>query len=128
MSESQLQRVYNYRIYLKDAKIYSGEGFVKLEDGSQAGTHWTVFYVKNNKLFYFDSFGGAPDNFIVNQLPKPIIYHNFKIQDIDSKICGSYCLYSCYLTDRMKHYDTILKMYFGFMNADNCFWKLVFTW
>ena len=25
---------------------------------------------------YFDSFGGPPDAFMINQLPKPITYHN----------------------------------------------------
>ena len=57
------------------------------------GSHWTAFYVKNNKSFYFDNFGGQPDKFLLNQLPKPIINHNYKIQDIYSKLCGSYCLY-----------------------------------
>ena len=57
------------------------------------GSHWTCFYIKDNKSYYFDSFGGQPDKFLLNQLPKPIIYHYFKIQHIISKLCGSYCLY-----------------------------------
>ena len=72
-----------------------------------------VFIVKDNKSYYFDSFGANPDIFSLNQLPKPIIYHNYKIQDINSKLCGSYyCLYFFYLIDRMNYYDAILKMYF----------------
>ena len=93
MNESELQRVYNYPIYPKNSKIYSERGFVNIDDGSIGGTHWTVFYVKNNKSYYFDSFGGSPDKFLLNQLSKPIIYHNYKIQDINSQLCGSYCLY-----------------------------------
>ena len=92
MNESQLQSVYIYPIYHRDSKIYSARGFVNIDDGSQGGTHGTAFYVKNNKSFYFDSFGGQPDKFLLNQLPKPIIYHNYKIQDINSKLCGSFCL------------------------------------
>ena len=88
------------------------------------GTHWCAFYVKNNKSFYFDSFGFQPDKFLLKQLPKPIKYHNYKIQDINSKLCGSYCLYFFYLIERMNYYDTILKMYFGQINADKCIWKL----
>ena len=72
-----------------------------------------VFIVKDNKSFYFDSFGGQPDKFLSNQLSKPIIYHNYKIQDINSRLCGSYCLYFFYLIERMNYYDTILKMYFN---------------
>ena len=112
INESQLQRIYNYSIYPRDSKIYTDRGFVNIDDGSQGGTHWTCFIVKDNKSNYFDSFGGAPDKFLLNQLPKPIIYHNYKIQDINSRLCGSYCLYFFYLIDRMNYYDTVLKIYF----------------
>ena len=71
-----------------------------------------VFIVKDNKSFYFDSFGVQPDKFLLDQLPKPIIYHNYKIQDIDSQLCGSHCLYFFYLIERMNYFDAILKMYF----------------
>ena len=110
MNESQLQRVYKYPIYPRDFKIYSYRGFVNIDNGSQGGTHWTAFYVKDNKSYYFDSFGVQPDNFLPNQFPKPIIYHNYKIQDRNSKLCGSYCLYFFYLIERMNYYDAVLKL------------------
>ena len=113
MNETQLQRVYDYPIYPRDSKIYSDKGFVNIDNGSRGGSHWTCFIVKGNKSYYFDSFGGAPDKFLLNQLPKPIIYHNYKIQDINSKLCGSYCLYFFYLIERMNYYDAILKVYFN---------------
>ena len=112
MNESQLQRVYDYPIYPRDSKIYSDKRFVNIDNGSMGGSHWTCFIVKGNKSFYFDSFGGQPDKFLLKQLPKPRIYHNYKIQDINSKLCGSYCLYFFYLIERMNYYDTILIMYF----------------
>ena len=93
MIESEIQRVYNYPIYPRDSKIYSDKGFVNIDNGSQGGTHWTCFYIKGNKSYYFRSFGGQPDKFLLKQLPKPIIYHNYKIQDINSNLYGSYCLY-----------------------------------
>ena len=93
MKESDLRRVYNYNIYPRGSKTYSDKGFVNNDNGSQGGTHWTCFIVKDNKSFYFDSFGGQPDNFLLNKLLKPVIYHNYKVQDINSKLCGSYCLY-----------------------------------
>ena len=67
--------------------------FANIDNGSMGGTDWSCFIVKDNKLFYFDSFGGQPDKFLLKQLPKPITYHYYKIQDINSKLCGSYCLY-----------------------------------
>ena len=111
MNESQLQRVYNFPIYPRVSRIHSDKGFLNIDNGSQGGTHWTCFIVKHNKSFYFDLFGGRPDEFLLNQLPKPIIYLSYKIQDINSKLCGSYCLYFFYLIERMNYYDTILKMY-----------------
>ena len=113
MNEYQLQKIYNYPIYPRDSRIYSDRGFVNIDNGSMGGSHWVAFIVKDNKSFYFDSFGGQPDKFLLKQLHKPIIYHNYKIQDINSKLCGSYCLYFFYLIERMNYYDTILKIYFN---------------
>ena len=112
MNESELRKIYNYNIYPKDSKILSDHGFVNIDNGIMGGTHWTCFIVKDNKSFYFDSFGGNPDKLLLNQLPKPIIYHNYKIQDINSKLCGSSCLYFFYLIERMNYYDAILKLVF----------------
>ena len=93
MNEAHLQRIYNYRIYPRISKIYSDKGFVNIDKGSRGGTHWTCFIVKDKKSFYFDSFEVQPAKFLLNQLRKPILYHNYKIQDINSRLCGSYCLY-----------------------------------
>ena len=90
MNKSQSQKIYNYRIHPRDSKIYSVEGFVNLDIGAQGGSHWTCFIVEDKKSYYFDSFGSQPDKFLLNQLPKPIIYHNYKIQDIKSRLCGSF--------------------------------------
>ena len=81
------------------------------DDEFQGGTHWTCFEVKDKKSYYYDSFVRAPDKFLSNQLPKQVTYHNYKTQDSNSKLCGSYCLYFFYLLERMKYYDNIL-MYF----------------
>ena len=111
MNEKEILKIYNYPIYLRDSKIYSDRGFVNIDNGSQSGTHWTCFYIKDKKSYYFDSSAVQPDKLPSNQLPKPIIYHNYEIQDINSQLCGSYCLYFFYLIERMNYYDTILKMY-----------------
>ena len=49
LNESELQRVYKYPIYPRDSKIYSDRGFVNIDNGSQGGTHWTCFYIKDKK-------------------------------------------------------------------------------
>ena len=112
MDESQLQKFYNCPFYPRGIKVYFDKGFVYLDNGSQRSTHWTCFVDNNNKSYYFDSFGCQPDKILLNQLPKPIIYHNYKKQDINSKFCGPYCLYFFYLIERMNYYDTILKLVF----------------
>ena len=76
-----------------------------------SGNHWTCFIVKDNKSFYYDSFGGQPDKFLLNHLPKPIINHNYKMQDTNTKLCDSYCLY-LFLIESMNYYDIILKKFF----------------
>ena len=96
MNEPQLQRVYNYSIYPRDSIKYSHKGFANIDNGSMGRSHWTCFIVKDNKSYYFVSFGGQPDKFLLNQLPEPITYHNYKTQDKNSKLCGSYCLYFFY--------------------------------
>ena len=49
MNGRELQRVYNYKIYPRGSKIITGKGFVNIDNGSQGGTHWTCFLVKDNK-------------------------------------------------------------------------------
>ena len=113
MNESELQKKYNFPIHPRKSIIYSDRGFLKIDDGRRGGSHWCCFYIKDNQSYYFDSFGVRPDKFSLNQLPKPTIYHNYKIQDINSRLCGRYCLYFFYLTERMDYYDTISKLHFG---------------
>ena len=62
-NESQLQRVYNYKIYPKDSIITTNKRFVNIDDGSQEGSHWTFFIVKNLESYYYDRFGGQSDKF-----------------------------------------------------------------
>ena len=109
MDESQLQKRYNNNVYHRGSKRNSDKGLGNIDNGSQGGTHWTCFIVKDNKSHYFDSFSGQFDKVLLKQLTKPIIYHNYKIQDINSKLCGSYCLYFFHLIERINYYDAILK-------------------
>ena len=112
MNESDLQRFSNYSIYPRSSKIYSYKGFVNIDNGSQGASHWTCFTTKENKSYCFASFGVQPDKLLLSQIPKSKIYHIYKIQGIESKVCGSFSLKFFYLIERMKHYDVILKMYF----------------
>ena len=123
MDGSDLQKSHKYPFYPRDSKIFSDEGFVILDNGFQGGTHWTCFYIIDNKSYYFDLFVGQPDKLLSNHLPKPIIYHNHKIQDFNSNCFGSFCLYFFYFIERMNYYDAILKIIFiNLKMADKCIW------
>ena len=113
LNESDCQRISTYPIYPRVFKVHSDRGFVNINNGPQGGTHWCCFKIKDNKSFYLDSFGVRTDKFQIEKLPKPIIYFNYKIQDLISKLCRSYCLYFFYLIERMNYYDAISKKCFG---------------
>ena len=108
----ELQKVYIYPIYPRDSEIYSDKRFVSIDNGSMGGTHWCCFIVKINQSYQFDSFGGRPDKLLLSQLTKPIPYHNYKIQDINSRLCGTYCLHFFYLIEGMNYYDDFFKKCF----------------
>ena len=110
--QSEQQRICNYPIYQRGSKIHSDKVFNNIDNGSMGGSHWICFYKKDRKSFYFDSFQGQPDKFLLNQLHKSIIYHKYKLQDNNSKSCGSYCLYFFFLFERLDYYDIILKLVF----------------
>ena len=68
-----------------------------LQNSNQAGSHWIALSRKNNNIFIFDSFG-------VGHIPKNIynIYKIFnivtsiyRIQNINSNLCGLYCVLFC---------------------------------
>ena len=39
MNDLELQRVYNYSIYPRGSKLKSYNAFIKIDDGSQGGSH-----------------------------------------------------------------------------------------
>ena len=61
LNELEIQRVFNFPKYPRDSKKLSDKGFVNIDNGEIGGFHWTCFIVKDNKSFYFDSFGVQPD-------------------------------------------------------------------
>ena len=70
MNERDLRKVYSYHVYYRVSKITTDKGCVNTVNGQMGGFNWTCFYIKKNKSFYFDSFGGEPEKSPPNQLPK----------------------------------------------------------
>ena len=83
-------------VYSRDnlPKNKDGAYVINLDEYSDIGTHWVAFYVLNNNVTYFDSFGveRIPQEikaFIGNKTIKTNI---FRIQKYDSIMCGYFVL------------------------------------
>ena len=74
-----------------------------------------LFLHKRFAFSRFDSFGGIPDKMLVEQLPTTITFHEQKLQNSDSNLCGITCFYFFYLIRRMDYQDAALKLYFSEM-------------
>ena len=83
LTESGFKKL-NYPIYPKDSKTTTDKRFKYIDNGEQGGTHWTSFYIKDIKSFYFPSFGGQPEKFLLQQLLKLNTFYNYKNNDINS--------------------------------------------
>ena len=84
-------------VYSRDnlPKIIQNEACViNLDEYADVGTYWIAFYVKNNEVIYFDSFGGE----LVPKEIKRFIGHKstktniFRIQADNSTMCGYFCI------------------------------------
>ena len=86
-------------------EIKDGAYVINLGEYSDIGTHWVAFYVNNNDVTYFDSFG-------VEHIPKEIkafidrslsmTTNIFRIQAYDSIMCGYfYCFIDLCLREKL---------------------------
>ena len=77
MDGTELKKVFNFTIYPEDSKITTIKRIVNIDKGNMGGTHWTFLYLKDNQSFYFASFAGFPDKFLLEHLTKPKNLHNY---------------------------------------------------
>ena len=68
-----------------------------LQNSDQSGSHWVSLSRKNNNIFVFDSFGTGdiPNNLYKIYKNYNIITNIYRIQDIDSNLCGMFCVLFC---------------------------------
>ena len=66
-----------------------------------------VAFLGDRALWYFDSFGmGFPQEF---KSSKPVIWNSSQYQNINSVLCGYYCLYFLHQWAQGKDFYDILK-------------------
>jgi hypothetical protein len=91
-------------VYNKDTlpyKYQDGGYIVNLQDATDEkgkdlpGTHWTAFYCEGKSAAYFDSFGFPGPVQVKNYLRRfgNVPENTRQIQNVQSEICGYYCLY-----------------------------------
>ena len=85
-----------------------------LQNSKEPGSHWIALSRTNKNIFIFDSFG-------IGYIPKNIykIYKNFniitniyRIQDINSNLCGLFCILFClYKVDTKNRFIEFLNLF-----------------
>ena len=85
-----------------------------VQNSNQSGSHWIALSRNNKNIFIFDSFG-------IGHIPKNIydIYKNFyiitniyRIQHINSNLCGLFCVLFClYNVNNKNKFIEFLNMF-----------------
>ena len=96
----------------------TGYYIVNLNDSTQPGSHWVVIHVTQGEtcegvgLEYFDSFGLNAPNEVVelsHSLGVNYIYNSTQYQDLNSVLCGYWCLYFVNESRKGRSYYDILR-------------------
>lgn len=88
-------KIKNFRgVFLRDELYKSPKkkecGIINLADSEDSeGTHWVCYFNK----YYFDSYGLPPPLELIDYLKEPIDHNIYKIQPINTVVCGHLCLY-----------------------------------
>jgi hypothetical protein len=72
--------------------------------------HWTVLFIENNTIFFFDPFGNLPDeaceynqndwdpeqyrrlSYLLAKSPLPVDFNNYQLQSLPETTCGYWCI------------------------------------
>ena len=93
---------------------HQGYYIVNLNDSTQPGSHWVVINVRAppDPIEYFDSFGLNAPNEVVelsHLMGVNYLYNSTQYQDLNSVLCGYWCLYFVNESRKGKAYYDILK-------------------
>ena len=68
-----------------------------MQNSDQKGSHWIALSRKNKNIFIFDSFGVGciPKNIYEIYKDFNIITKIYRIQDMNSNLCGLFCALFC---------------------------------
>ena len=67
---------------------------INLDTKTDKGTHWVALAIRDKEAFYYDSFGGKCDDYVVQFCKKyrlKLGINTYIIQDLKSTQCGIFC-------------------------------------
>ena len=85
-----------------------------LQNSNQSGSHWITLSRKDNNIYIFDSFGIGyiPNNIYKIYKKFNIITNIHRIQDINSNLCGLFCVLFClYKVNNKNKFIEFLNMF-----------------
>ena len=76
-----------------------------LDDCDKPGSHWTVIERHRGDIFYFDSYGMPPlhddlTSKLLTMTHSSITWNNTQLQELNTNVCGQYCILYCLLRAR----------------------------
>ena len=99
----------------------NGIYIVNLDDSEGSGTHWSLLIKKGNNYIYFDSFGCAPPQDILDSMkinPDKLLFNDQQIQDIKSQNCGYYSILFAYYYSREKTANKTIRAFLSNFTED----------
>lgn len=89
-----------------------GLSIINLGDRRISGTHWTMLWVEDDYLIYFDSYGVGPEDNIIALAGNRRISHNTKqVQRYEEEHCGIWVLCAAKAIAKKKHKATALNQF-----------------
>ncbi len=87
----------NVKVMMNDQFTVPLNGYyiLNLENKGKSGSHWVCVICKTENCFYMDSFGAPPTKNVTMRLKEKynkIYMNNVIIQDLDSEMCGWFCM------------------------------------
>ncbi len=100
-------------------KVENKSYIINLNKQDESGSHWVMIYNKLPEIcIYFDSFAVSPPFEIEKRLRfkgKDTIYNSYRIQHLESIMCGYFCIYFIEELDKQRQFVDILA---DFSNLD----------
>lgn len=88
---------------------------VNTDPSHKPGKHWLLFFRNNETVEMFDSLGRNLDSYnkeiktFVDKFFKTVKFTTFRIQPLNTSLCGHYCLYYAYMRCNGKEMDSIIR-------------------